>query len=93
MMPAAFSKDSVIGGETVADPSADYPATVRAVANAAKSGIAGEAELIGVLQANDAAGNPLAAAELQKQIRALRESGVENMILYHPNGTIPFHSP
>ena len=71
MMPAAFSKDSVIGGETVAD-------------------IADEAELIGVLQANDAAGNPLAAAELQKQIRALRESGVENMILYHPNGTYPF---
>lgn len=90
MMPAAFSKDSVIGGETIADPSADYSATVRAVANAAKGGIPGETELIGVLQANDAAGNALAAGELQRQIRALNESGVENMILYHPNGTYLF---
>lgn len=87
MMPSSFPKESVFGTVTIADPEADFAATVRAAAAAVRDELSSGTELVALLQANDAAGGALSAVELEKQVRALSESGVEQYILYHPSGS------
>ncbi len=93
VMPAQFGDGYAIGSFSVQQPVLDPSGTVGALLQAVTGSLSGK-DVTGLVQAYSAPytienSYTYTIQDINAQIEALRENGIEQYILYHPNGNYP----